>query len=51
MSTPQRDAKRTPVTDDQLRSEDVGPKVFLGRNMTIYEKNVANDTDIAKEGV
>ena len=43
---------------DQVRAEDVGTMVFLGRNMTIYENNVAIESnlgeippDVAKQGV
>lgn len=46
MSAPQRNTMRIATARDELRAEDVGPIVFLGRNMTIYQDGVANDSDV-----
>ena len=57
MSATRRNTMRASATD-QVRPEDVGPIVFLGRNMTIYENNVAIESnveeitpEVAKQGV
>jgi hypothetical protein len=45
MSAPRRASIKTSVKD-QLGPEDVNSTIFLGRNMTLYENNMAIDSDV-----